>query len=112
AAALGSAGGLSGRPARRGRARAAARGGRAGDRDHPLPAGGVIVKDVAVLGVGMQRFGMWPDRSSTDLGREAGLAALRDAGLSFRDVQAAYVGSIFAPVMRGHRRMEALGVTA
>jgi len=69
------------------------------------------VKDVAVLGVGMQRFGMWPDRSSTDLGREAGLAALRDAGLSFRDVQAAYVGYIFAPVMSGTRTMKEFGLT-
>ncbi|TMB49987.1 MAG: thiolase family protein, partial [Deltaproteobacteria bacterium] len=69
------------------------------------------MKDVAVLGVGMQRFGMWPDRSSTDLGREAGLAALRDAGLSFRDVQAAYVGYIFAPVMSGTRTMKEFGLT-
>ena len=57
-----------------------------------------MMQDVAVLGVGMARFGMWADRSNADLGREAGLAALRDAGLSFRDVQAAYVGHIFAPV--------------
>jgi len=69
------------------------------------------VKDVAVLGVGMQRFGMWPDRSNTDLGREAGLAALRDAGLSFREVQAAYVGYIFAPVMSGTRTMKEFGLT-
>src|SRR5437867_4056453 len=59
----------------------------------------------------MQRFGMWPDRSNTDLGREAGLAALRDAGLSFRDVQAAYVGYIFAPVMSGLRTMKEFGLT-
>ena len=69
------------------------------------------MKDVAVLGVGLHRFGMWPDRSNADLGREAGLAALRDAGLSFRDVQAAYVGYIFAPVMSGTRTMKEFGLT-
>ena len=69
------------------------------------------MKDVAILGVGMHRFGMWPDRSNADLGREAGLAALRDAGLSFRDVQAAYVGYIFAPVMSGTRTMKEFGLT-
>jgi acetyl-CoA acetyltransferase len=64
-----------------------------------------------VLGVGMHRFGMWPDRSNADMGREAGLAALADAGLSFRDVQAAYVGYIFAPVMTGTRTMKEFGLT-
>ena len=70
-----------------------------------------MMQDVAVLGVGMARFGMWADRSNADLGREAGLAALRDAGLSFRDVQAAYVGYIFAQVMSGLRSMKEFGLT-
>ena len=69
------------------------------------------MKDVAVLGVGMHRFGMWADRSNADLGLAAGLAALEDAGLSFRDVQAAYVGHIFAPVMSGVRVMKEFGLT-
>ena len=69
------------------------------------------MKDVAVLGVGMHRFGMWADRSNADLGLAAGLAALDDAGLSFRDVQAAYVGHIFAPVMSGVRVMKEFGLT-
>jgi acetyl-CoA acetyltransferase len=69
------------------------------------------MKDVAVLGVGMHRFGMWPDRTNADMGREAGLEALKDAGLSFRDVQAAYVGQIFAPVMTGVRVMKEFGLT-
>jgi acetyl-CoA acetyltransferase len=70
-----------------------------------------MLQDVAVLGVGMHRFGMWPEQSNADMGREAGLAALRDAGLSFRDVQAAYVGYIFAPVMSGTRTMKEFGLT-
>jgi acetyl-CoA acetyltransferase len=69
------------------------------------------MKGVAVLGVGMSRFGMWPDKTNADMGREAGLAALRDAGLSFRDVQAAYVGHIFAPAMTGVRVMKEFGLT-
>jgi len=69
------------------------------------------MKDVAVLGVGMHRFGMWPDKTNADMAREAGLAALDDAGLSFRDVQAAYVGYIFAPVMSGLRTMKEFGLT-
>jgi acetyl-CoA acetyltransferase len=69
------------------------------------------MNDVAVLGVGMYRFGMWSDVSNATMGREAGMAALRDAGLSFRDVQAAYVGHIFAPVMTGVRVMKEFGLT-
>ncbi len=69
------------------------------------------MKDVAVLGVGMHRFGMWAEKSNADMAREAGLAALRDAGLSFRDVQAAYAGYIFAPVMSAVRTMKEFGLT-
>ena len=69
------------------------------------------MNDVAVLGVGMYRFGMWSDVSNATMGRDAGMAALRDAGLSFRDVQAAYVGHIFAPVMTGVRVMKEFGLT-
>src|SRR5207244_13573801 len=77
-----------------------------------LPAGRErAMKDVAVLGVGMHRFGMWAEKSNADMAREAGLAALRDAGLSFRDVQAAYVGYIFAPVMSAVRTMKEFGLT-
>jgi acetyl-CoA acetyltransferase len=69
------------------------------------------VKDVAVLGVGMHRFGMWPDRSNGDMALDAGLAALKDAGLTFKDVQAAYVGHIFATVMSGVRVLKEFGCT-
>ncbi|MGH7858339.1 MAG: thiolase family protein, partial [Candidatus Binatia bacterium] len=69
------------------------------------------MKDVAVLGVGMHRFGMWADRSNADMLREAGLAALDDAGITFRDVGTAYVGYIFAGVMAGIRGMKELGLT-
>ena len=70
-----------------------------------------MMKNVAVLGVGMSRFGMWPDKSNGDMGREAGMAALKDAGLSFRDVGASFVGHIFAPVMSGVRVMKEFGLT-
>src|ERR1051326_5479881 len=59
----------------------------------------------------MHRFGMWTDRSNKDMLREAGLAALNDAGLSFRDVGTAYVGYIFDGVMSGTRGMKEFGLT-
>src|SRR5262245_8310766 len=43
--------------------------------------------------------------------RIAGMMALRDAGLSFKDVNAAYTGHIFASVMSGVRVMKEFGLT-
>ncbi|MEW6272906.1 MAG: thiolase family protein [Thermodesulfobacteriota bacterium] len=68
-------------------------------------------REVAILGVGMHRFGMWPESSNAEMGRMAGLAALKDAGLGFKDVDAAFVGQIFAPVMTGVRVMKEFGLT-
>lgn len=69
------------------------------------------MKDVAVLGVGMYRFGTYYDGSNAEMARIAGMEALRDAGLSFRDVDAAYTGHIFAQVMSGVRVMKEFGLT-
>jgi acetyl-CoA acetyltransferase len=59
----------------------------------------------------MHRFGLWADRSNADMALAAGMDALRDAGLSFRNVQAAYVGHIFARPMAGLRVMKEFGLT-
>jgi len=69
------------------------------------------LENVAVLGVGMTRFGVFRDRSNVDLAREAGLAALRDAGISFKDVGEAFVGYIGAQPMTGIRAMKEFGLT-
>src|SRR5262249_59348496 len=75
-----------------------------GGRGMRLPA-------VAVLGVGMTRFGVFPGRPTGELAREAGLAALADAGISFRDVGEAFVGYIFGGAMTGIRAMKEFGLT-
>ncbi|MFW2454985.1 thiolase family protein [Methyloversatilis discipulorum] len=54
-----------------------------------------------VAGVGMTSFGRHQDRSLKSLAGEAVLAALRDAGLSPADVQAAYMGSAAAGIITG-----------
>jgi acetyl-CoA acetyltransferase len=71
----------------------------------------VKLENVAVLGVGMTRFGVYPERSERDLAREAGLAALRDAGVSFRDVDEAFVGYLAGTPMTGVRAMKEFGLT-
>jgi len=69
------------------------------------------MEKVAILGVGMIRFGMYPDRTVSQMGCEAGLSALDDAGLSFRDIDAVYAGHIFMQTMAGTRVVKELGLT-
>jgi acetyl-CoA acetyltransferase len=66
---------------------------------------------VAILGVGMIRFGMYPNRSPYELACEAGNAALDDAGLTFKDIDAVYAGQIFHPAMTAVRAVKELGLT-
>jgi acetyl-CoA acetyltransferase len=67
--------------------------------------------DVAVLGVGMHRFGVWKREPLAALARGAGQAALRDAGVTFRDVGAAWVGHLYAEPMVATTVMKEFGLT-
>lgn len=70
------------------------------------------MRDVAVLGVGMHRFGAYyAEKSNAEMSLVAGMDALRDAGLTFKDMNAAYVGQIFHPAMTGIRVMKEFGLT-
>jgi acetyl-CoA acetyltransferase len=71
----------------------------------------VKIEGVAVAGAGMTRFGRYPDRSGADLAREAGLAALHDAGMTLADVDEAFVGYIQPAAMIGIKAMKELGLT-
>ncbi len=51
------------------------------------------MREVAVLGVGMHRWGKFPDKSVTQLCREAVEAALADAGVAWRDIEAVAAAS-------------------
>jgi acetyl-CoA acetyltransferase len=46
------------------------------------------MSDVYVMGVDMIKFGRFPDRSVPNIGAEAALMALDDAGLGIQDMQA------------------------
>ncbi len=66
---------------------------------------------VAVIGVGMTRFGKFPDRSVEDLGREACWNAIQDAGINPREIQAAFCGHIYQGSVAGQRVLVELGLT-
>ena len=67
------------------------------------------MRDVVVAGTGVVPFGT---RATTeDLALDAGLAALKDAGLGFDAVGAAYTGYLGAPITTGVRIMKEFGLT-
>jgi acetyl-CoA acetyltransferase len=70
------------------------------------------MRDVFVAGVGMLRFGRYPERDVPDLGGEAALIALKDAGLGIKDVEMLAAGCLFqSNAMVGQRILQAIGQT-
>jgi acetyl-CoA acetyltransferase len=65
------------------------------------------MRDVAVIGVGMTRFGKHPDKSIKDLVHGAVEAAIADAGICKSDLDAAYVGNAVAGMMTGQEMIRA-----
>jgi acetyl-CoA acetyltransferase len=71
----------------------------------------VKISGAAVAGSGVVPFGLYPERSTAELARDAGLAALHDAGMTLADVDEAFVGYIQAGTMLGVKAMKELGLT-
>ena len=49
--------------------------------------------DVAIIGVGLHPFGRHGDKSAFEMGADAAVEALQDAGVSWNDVDCAFGGS-------------------
>ena len=67
--------------------------------------------DVVVLGVGMTRFTKTPERTVEDMGHEAVLAAMADAGVERKDIGAAFCGTLQSHPGIGQRVLKDLGMT-
>jgi acetyl-CoA acyltransferase len=68
--------------------------------------------EVYVVGTDMIKFGRFPDRSVPNIGAEAALMALDDAGLTIKDMQALYCGNLGeAGAMVGQRVLREIGQT-
>ncbi|XP_077981352.1 sterol carrier protein 2-like [Glandiceps talaboti] len=69
---------------------------------------------VFVIGVGMTKFekpGRRDDFDYPDMAREAGTKALKDAGVSFKDIEHASVGYCYGDTTCGQRALYQLGMT-
>lgn len=69
------------------------------------------MREVAVIGVGMTRFGRYEDKSIVAHGVESSQAALKDANLGWKEVQIAYVGAAQQGITPGTRVLAELGIT-
>jgi acetyl-CoA acetyltransferase len=67
--------------------------------------------DVRLTGVGIHPFGRFDALTGTAMGVVAVRAALADAGIGVRDVQAAYCGTAYGGVAAGHRVLGQLAGT-
>jgi acetyl-CoA acetyltransferase len=69
------------------------------------------IDGAAIAGIGMVRFGDHRTRTLPELARDAGLAALADAGMTLADVDEAFVGYLQPKVLVGVKAMKELGLT-
>jgi acetyl-CoA acetyltransferase len=68
-------------------------------------------KAVAILGVGVTKFGRKTGRDLYGMAQEAGLKALKDAGVSFRDIQIGFCAHVNQPTGAGQQCFARLGMT-
>ena len=70
------------------------------------------MSDVYIMGVDMIKFGRFPEKTVPQLGAQAALMALDDAGLTIQDMQALYCGNLGqASAMVGQRILQEIGQT-
>ncbi len=69
------------------------------------------MRDVYILGVGMTKFGKFPEKRAVDFGREACWDAIQDAGVDRKDIEAAYCGHVYQGSVIGQLIMRELGLT-
>jgi acetyl-CoA C-acetyltransferase len=69
------------------------------------------MKEIAIVGVGIHKFGRFGDKPYTEIGREAARMALKDANIAWRDIEAAYVSKMYLPATSGARILAPLGRT-
>src|SRR5512135_67804 len=72
------------------------------------------MRDVYVIGVGMIRFGKFPEVTITDMACKAFYSAVKDCGVKPKEIEAAFFGNVRQPgqgAMLGQRVMREIGVT-
>ncbi|MCH7488950.1 MAG: thiolase family protein, partial [Chloroflexi bacterium] len=70
------------------------------------------MRDVAIVGVSMIKFGRYPEKQVHELGAQAALLALKDAGVTMKDIEIMTSGNLYqASAMVGQRILREIGQT-
>lgn len=69
------------------------------------------MKEVVVSGIGTMRFGVYPDKANYVIATEAIQNALKDSGYKWKEIQAAYCGSVYQGTGSGHQALREMGLT-
>ncbi|HMK66660.1 MAG TPA: thiolase family protein, partial [Thermodesulfobacteriota bacterium] len=68
------------------------------------------MRDVYVLGIGQTKFGVFPEYTGADLGVMASVKAVKDAGISAKEIQVAYAGYCRGPSTQGQMAFTRLAI--
>ena len=69
------------------------------------------MREVAIIGAGIHPFGRFDDKSYIQIAQEAARMALNDAGVAWKDIQAAYVSKQYLPATVGPKILKPFGAT-
>src|SRR5260370_17492736 len=70
------------------------------------------MRNVYVLGTGMIKFGRYPEKTVPELGAEAALEAIKDAGINIKDIEMFASGNLYqSNAMIGQRILQQIGQT-
>jgi acetyl-CoA acetyltransferase len=70
------------------------------------------MREVAIAGANMLKFGRYPDKDVVQLAAEAALGALKDATVSIKDIEVVVSGNLYqSNAMVGQRIMKEIGAT-
>jgi acetyl-CoA acetyltransferase len=70
------------------------------------------MRDVAIVGANMIKFGRYPDKDVVQLASEATIGALKNAGVSIKDIEVVVSGNLYqSNAMIGQRIMKEIGAT-
>lgn len=69
------------------------------------------MREVVMVGAGLHRYGVFPEKTYVDMGVEAIQGALTDAGCAWTDIDAVYCGTVRLGMSAGHHICLKMGTT-
>ena len=69
------------------------------------------MRDVAIIGVGMIKFGKYYNSTLPELGEQAVVEALKDSGVKPKEIEAVYNGCAMTTFLPGQRHVKRIGIS-